>query len=222
MRGIATYGVYVPYWRLDRKALAAALGAPSGSGTRSVASYDEDTTSLGVEAARAALRRAPRLAPEALYFATASPAYLDKTNATAIHAALDLAPSAPAFDMGGAVRSGAGALRAALDARDTALAVLSDIRTGLPGSADEREGRGGSPARSVRRRGVSSTTSPRSSVTPVRLTPACCWRACWTRLPPSSSSLSSRWPTAATSRCGGPPGRSPPGSQPRPRPTRSR
>src|SRR5438034_2277212 len=90
MRGIATYGVYVPYWRLDRKALAAALGAPSGSGTRSVASYDEDTTSLGVEAARAALRRAPRLAPEALYFATASPAYLDKTNATANHAALDL------------------------------------------------------------------------------------------------------------------------------------
>src|SRR5438445_9944315 len=96
MRGIATYGVYVPYWRLDRKALAAALGAPSGSGTRSVASYDEDTTSLGVEAARAALRRAPRLAPEVLYFATASPAYLDKTNATAIHAALDLAPSARA------------------------------------------------------------------------------------------------------------------------------
>src|SRR5882724_6249927 len=117
MRGIAAYGVYVPYWRLDRKTIAAALGAPSGSGTRSVASYDEDTTSLGVEAARAALRRAPRLAPEALYFATA------------IHAALDLAPSAPAFDMGGAVRSGAGALRAMLDARGTALAVLSDIRT---------------------------------------------------------------------------------------------
>src|SRR5213594_2272612 len=146
MRGIAGSGVYVPHWRLDRKSLATALGAPSGSGTRSVAGYDEDTTSLGVEAARAVLRRAPRLAPEALYFATASPAYLDKTNATAIHAALDLAPSAPAFDMGGAVRSGAGALRAALDARGCALVVLSDIRTGLPGSADEREGGDGAVA----------------------------------------------------------------------------
>src|SRR5207253_4438769 len=72
--------------------------------------------------------------------------YLDKTNATAIHAALDLAPSAPAFDMAGAVRSGAGALRATLDARGTALAVLSDIRTGLPGSADEREGGDGAVA----------------------------------------------------------------------------
>src|SRR2546427_9213500 len=117
MRGIAAYGVYVPYWRLDRKALAGALGAPSGSGTRSVASYDEDTTSLGVEAARAALRRAPRLAPEALYFATASPAYLDKTNATAIHAALDPAPSAPAFALGGGRRPGAGGPRAARRAR---------------------------------------------------------------------------------------------------------
>src|SRR2546421_6011999 len=109
MRGIAGYGVYVPYWRLDRKALATALGAPSGSGTRSVAGHDEDTTSLGVEAARAALRAVPRLTPEALYFATALPAYLDKTNATAIHAALDLAPSAPAFDMAGAPPPGAGA-----------------------------------------------------------------------------------------------------------------
>jgi len=146
MRGIAGYGVYVPHWRLDRKSLATALGAPSGSGTRSVAGYDEDTTSLGVEAARAALRAAPRLAPEALYFATALPAYLDKTNATAIHAALDLAPSAPAFDMAGAVRSGAGALRAALDARGVALAVLADIRTGLPGGADERDGGDGAAA----------------------------------------------------------------------------
>src|SRR5207247_1109626 len=83
------------------------------------------------------LPAAPRLAPERRYFATALPAYLDKTNATAIHAALDLAPSAPAFDMAGAVRSGAGALRAALDARGVALAVLADIRTGLPGGADE-------------------------------------------------------------------------------------
>jgi len=146
MRGIAAYGAYVPYWRLDRKAIATALGAPSGSGTRSVASYDEDTTSLGVEAARAAVRAAPHLSPEVLYFATAQPAYLDKTNATAIHAALDLAPSSPAYDMAGAVRSGAGALGAALDARRPALAVLSDIRTGLPGGADEREGGDGGVA----------------------------------------------------------------------------
>ena len=134
MRGIVAYGAYLPYWRVERKVIAEALGVSAGGGTRSVASYDEDTTSMAVEAARAALRGLPR-APEALYFATSDPPYLDKTNATAIHAALDLSPTAMAVDMLGAVRSAAGALRAALDARGPALAVLADIRTGLPGGA---------------------------------------------------------------------------------------
>ncbi|HEU5320147.1 MAG TPA: OB-fold domain-containing protein, partial [Methylomirabilota bacterium] len=128
----------VPYWRLARAAVGEALGTAAGSGTRAVAGYDEDTTSLGVEAARLALRGAP--VPEALYFATAAPAYLDKTNATAIHAALDLPAAAMAVDMLGSVRSAAGALRAATDARGPALAVLADVRTGLPGGGDERDG----------------------------------------------------------------------------------
>src|SRR3989475_4713063 len=40
----------------------------------------------------------------------------------------------------GSVRSAAGAVRAALDARGPALAVLADIRTGLAGGGDERDG----------------------------------------------------------------------------------
>jgi 3-hydroxy-3-methylglutaryl CoA synthase/uncharacterized OB-fold protein len=145
MRGIVGCGAYLPYWRLERKAIADALGAPAGSGTRAVASYDEDTTSLGVEAGRAALRGAG-VVPQALYFATSDPAYLDKTNATAIHAALDLPASAFAVDVLGSVRSAVGAMRAARDARAPALAVLSDIRTGLPGGADERDGGDGAAA----------------------------------------------------------------------------
>jgi hydroxymethylglutaryl-CoA synthase len=145
MRGIVSYGAYLPYWRLDRKAIAEALGVPAGNGTRAVASYDEDTTSLGVEAGRAALRGAT-VVPQALYFATSDPAYLDKTNATAIHAALDLPTSAFAVDIVGSVRSAVGAMRAARDARGPALAVLSDIRTGLPGGGDERDGGDGAAA----------------------------------------------------------------------------
>ncbi len=140
MNGIVAYGSYIPYYRLDRKAIGEALGTSASQGTRSVASYDEDTTSMAVEAGRAAMRTAPGIAPAAVYFATASPPYLDKTNATAIHAALDLDPGAAAFDMAGSVRSGMGAIRAALDAGRPTLAALSDIRTGLPGGGDEREG----------------------------------------------------------------------------------
>src|SRR5438046_6713929 len=146
MNGIIAYGSYIPYYRLERKAIAEALSVPAGSGTRSVASYDEDATSMAVEASRSALRGAPGVAPVAVYFATASPPYLDKTNAAAIHAALALDSSAAAFDMLGSARSGMGALRAALDAGRPTLATLSDVRTGLPGGADEREGGDGAVA----------------------------------------------------------------------------
>jgi 3-hydroxy-3-methylglutaryl CoA synthase len=141
------YGAYLPYHRLDRADIAATLGGHGGRGQRTVASYDEDTTSMGVEAGRRALRdTAGCRLPERLYFATAAPAYRDRTNANVIHAALGLDTPALAVDMVGSVRSGIGAIVAALDAAEPTLVVLSDIRTGLPGSADERDGGDGAAA----------------------------------------------------------------------------
>jgi hydroxymethylglutaryl-CoA synthase len=139
--GLIAYGAYVPYHRLQRSAIAAALGSAGGKGARAVASYDEDTVSMGVEAARPALRTLPDgVRPARVLFATADPPYLDKTNANVIHAALGLDPAALAIDMVGSVRSGVGALVLAAESPATTLAVLSDIRTGLPGGADERDG----------------------------------------------------------------------------------
>lgn len=91
---------------------------------------------MGVEAARRALWDG--VVPQAVHFATTAPAYVDKTNATAIHAALALPSTLFASDHGGAIRSGVAALLAA--AGDGGLAVLSDIRFGRPGSADEAMG----------------------------------------------------------------------------------
>ena len=97
MRGLLSWGSYLPYRRLDRTTIAAVAGGGGGKGTRTVASYDEDTTTMGVEAARLALRAAPERRRRAtLWFATVAPAYLDKTNATAVHAALRLGRGAPA------------------------------------------------------------------------------------------------------------------------------
>ena len=59
MNGIVAYSAYLPYFRLERKAIGESLGPSAGSGTRSVASYDEDSTSMAVEASRAAMRAAP-------------------------------------------------------------------------------------------------------------------------------------------------------------------
>ncbi|HZQ85169.1 MAG TPA: OB-fold domain-containing protein [Acidimicrobiales bacterium] len=143
--GIVSYGTYLPSCRLDRTNIGKALGAPAGKGTRSVASYDEDTTTMGVEAARIALAGAPAgWRPSMVLFATSDPAYLDKTNATAIHAALGLDRSIAAYDMVGSVRSGVGAARAGAPAG--ALVIQADIRTGLPGSADEAQGGDGAVA----------------------------------------------------------------------------
>ena len=138
MRGIISAGGYVPFRRLQRAEIAKTFGSGGGKGTRSVASYDEDTTTMGVEAARLALRSAPvGTAPGALWFSTASPAYLDKNNASTLHAALRLDTDVSAFDFGGALRSGIGALRAALDGGGTTLVVTADQRGGLPTSGDE-------------------------------------------------------------------------------------
>jgi 3-hydroxy-3-methylglutaryl CoA synthase len=145
--GLVAYGSYVPRHRLKRSEIAAVLGAGGGKGTRSVAAFDEDAASMAVEAARPALRDLPADArPERLLFATTNPPYLDKTNAAVIHAALRLDPSVLAIDVIGSVRSGVGALVMAAESRSSTLVVLSDIRTGAPGGADEREGGDGAAA----------------------------------------------------------------------------
>ncbi|HLU73482.1 MAG TPA: OB-fold domain-containing protein [Nonomuraea sp.] len=140
--GIVAYAAYLPRHRLRHADLAAVLGGRGGPGARVCASFDEDSTTMAVEAAR----RMPLAGrpPEAIFFATTSPAYLDKTNAAAVHAALGLGHDGLAVDMAGSARSGTGALLAA--AAVGGLAVLADVRTGLPGSADERGGADGAAA----------------------------------------------------------------------------
>jgi 3-hydroxy-3-methylglutaryl CoA synthase len=146
MPGILSYGAYLPHRRLDRSQIAAVAGTGGGKGTRTVASYDEDTTTMGVEAARLAMRAAPAARPDDVWFATVAPAYLDKTNANAIHAALQLERSVGAADFGGAIRSGVAALKSALRSSGTTLVVTADLRGGLPGSPDEANGGDGASA----------------------------------------------------------------------------
>jgi 3-hydroxy-3-methylglutaryl CoA synthase len=136
--GIVSYGVYLPAHRLP----LAALPGGRATGSRTVAGFDEDATTMAVAAGRTALRDGPH--PEAIYFATTAPPYVDKTNATAVRAAVGLGHRGAAFDLAGSWRSATAALRGAAD-RD-GLAVLADQRIGRPGSADERDGGDGAAA----------------------------------------------------------------------------
>jgi hydroxymethylglutaryl-CoA synthase len=97
---------------------------------------------MAVEAARRVV--SDHGAPGAVYFATTTPPYLDKTNAAAIHSALDLGHEGFAVDLAGSARSAVGALLSA--ASTGGLVVLSDLRTGLPTSVEERSGTDGAVA----------------------------------------------------------------------------
>ncbi|WP_207894517.1 OB-fold domain-containing protein [Tamaricihabitans halophyticus] len=119
-----------------------------------------------MEAARHALVGVA--APDTLVFATSAPAYQDKTNATAIHAALSLPTSVAAYDMVGSSRSAVGALAGALDGcRDdrSTLVVLSDVRTGLAGGADESDGGDGAAALGCGASGVLADFVAKASAT---------------------------------------------------------
>ena len=116
--GIAAWGSYLPFWRLQRSAIGGVLGSGGGRGTRAVASHDEDTTTLGVEAGRRAAAVGPGAGSvQDLFLSTPDPGYLDKTSATTVHAALGLGRAAGAYDFAGSSRSALGTLLQALGAR---------------------------------------------------------------------------------------------------------
>jgi hydroxymethylglutaryl-CoA synthase len=140
--GLIGYHAYVPRFRLPRAEIAGALGG-TATGERVVSGYDEDTTTLGVAAALPVVR-GREAEVESLWFATTDPVYVDKTNATTVHAALDLRAGIPAFDLGASLRSGFAALVAAADGGG--LAVLADRRSGPVGGSDELNGADASAA----------------------------------------------------------------------------
>lgn len=135
MAGIVAYGSYVPFFRLQRSAIGA------GRGERAVASYDEDSVSMSVEAARDALGAGP--APDTLIFATTSPPYAEKLNAAAIAAALDLPMSVRSLELGSSSRMGLGALLLGADIASSgrcALVCAGDVIVGAPGGPRESAG----------------------------------------------------------------------------------
>lgn len=133
MVSIHRYGSYVPFFRLQRSAIG------SGRGERAVASYDEDSISMAVEASREALRGS-NTSLDRVVFASVTPPYAEKLNAATLHAALDLDVSTAAQDAGGSTRAGVAALGDALDAAGggrTTLVAASDVMVGAPGGARE-------------------------------------------------------------------------------------
>jgi hydroxymethylglutaryl-CoA synthase len=144
--GILSFGAYLPRARLQRKAIAAANSwfAPGlrglAKGERTIGNWDEDSITLGVEAARDCLQGFERRALTQLVLASSTLPFDDRQNAGVVANALQLGSALRAIDQSGSQRAGSTALAAALDggaASGHTLVIAADARKSKAGSTQE-------------------------------------------------------------------------------------
>ena len=137
MVAIASYGVYIPLYRLARQEMGKAWSIPSVPGERSVASGDEDSITMAVAAGIECLAGIDPASIDAVYFATTTAPYAEKQCATVIASVLDLRRDIFAADFTDTIRAATVALRAAHDAIESGsannvLVVAADNRPAEP------------------------------------------------------------------------------------------
>ena len=132
MIGIVSYGAYVPLWRLTRGAIT-----PGAQGEKAICNFDEDSITMAVAASLDCLSGMDRKGIDALFFATTTSPYTEKMGAPIVALASDLRRDITTTDFANSLRSGTGALKAAVNAvkADSAKQVIvtaSDCRRGVP------------------------------------------------------------------------------------------
>lgn len=143
MAGILSYGAYVPMWRIDRGEIANASGGGSMGGERTVASWDEDSLTMGLEAGLDCLAGFDPKDIDCLYFATVSSPFKEKQASSIIASALDLRRDVHTGDFTTSSRAGTIAVKAAFDAIKSGSAkkvmvVAADTRRAMPKSEFEQ------------------------------------------------------------------------------------
>ena len=148
--GIVGWGGYIPRYRIKAEEIVRMWGwepsVPAGLGVKekAVENVDEDSVTMGVEAARNAIVRAvvdPRDI-RAVFFGTESKPYAVKPSATIVAEALGITPETMASDLEFACRAASEGLRASLALVEAgymkyALVVASDTAQANPGDVLE-------------------------------------------------------------------------------------
>jgi 3-hydroxy-3-methylglutaryl CoA synthase/uncharacterized OB-fold protein len=145
--GIVAFGAYVPQLRLRRSAIVAAnlwlnpsLKAQA-KGERAFASWDEDSVTMAVEAARDALGTMPRQHISGMIFASTTAPFADRLNAGIVAGALGLPDTVTAFDVSGSMRAGSSAVIAGLalatGSEGPVVIAAGERRRSKPGSMQE-------------------------------------------------------------------------------------
>jgi 3-hydroxy-3-methylglutaryl CoA synthase len=140
--GIVSYGAYIPMYRLNLEVLAQTWGGTARHGEKAVANCDEDSLTMAVEATTDCLNGMNRESIDGLYFATTTPVYREKQNASIIAKVADLRRDVVTADFTNSLRGGTSAIRAAMDAVNAGsaknfLVTAADCRVPAPDSAFE-------------------------------------------------------------------------------------
>ncbi|OGF52668.1 MAG: hypothetical protein A2Z21_10210 [Candidatus Fraserbacteria bacterium RBG_16_55_9] len=163
MVDIASYGVYVPRYRIKAEEINQAWGRSGGRGEKAVAAPDEDVLTMGVKAARAALMRASLdgAQVEAVYFASISSGYAENALAAQLAGLLGANQGVSVADFGLSTRSVTSALQACTDAMEAGrigcgLVIASDRLIAKPGSDYELSYAAGAAALVLAKEGFAS------------------------------------------------------------------
>jgi 3-hydroxy-3-methylglutaryl CoA synthase len=147
MVGIVSFGGYIPKLRLQRTSITAAHtwsnpgAASKGKGERSMCNWDEDSVTMGVEAARDCLNSS-NTNPEAVYFASTSLPFLDRQNAGIISTALSMGEDLNVLDVTASQRAGTSAVIQAMASvgssqQSNVMVIASDHRRTRASSQQE-------------------------------------------------------------------------------------
>ena len=137
---------YVPRLRLERAEMLAQHRwmAPGlrglAKGQKAIASWDEDSVTMAVEAGRRLARALPQATISEFTLASTTLPFADRLNAGIVAAALGLEPSARVRDVASSSRAALGELAAALQGSGNGaahLVVAAERRTPKPASAQE-------------------------------------------------------------------------------------
>ncbi|MFX0081122.1 MAG: OB-fold domain-containing protein [Candidatus Hodarchaeota archaeon] len=135
MIGIKSYGAYLPKYLMPRELIAKAWDFPSVPGTKAVASIDEDSITMAVEAGLDCLSGIDPKSIDGLFFATTTQVYTEKDSASFIATVLDLREDIITTDFTDSLKAGTTALARAIDT----IKANKDISTILVIAADTRE-----------------------------------------------------------------------------------
>ena len=142
--GIVDYASYVPSYRLRRDLIAEQWRSKPVGGRKAVSNFDQDSLTLAYEAAWQVVERDPDWrAIDGLFFASTTSPHWQRASSSFIAAACDLDEEVETMDVGGSLRCGTTALRAALHSVHSGsshrvIVTAADTRDGAPESLEEQ------------------------------------------------------------------------------------